>query len=182
MNRSLLRWVFALLLGIGIGFPAFAGNHSGWDHDKDGRGHHHGHGNGGAPGPEISKNFDGFFLNQRDIGRREIWERITFMVTKESTFSTMILSSGIDDFVGSLIGRNGNSFSKSFKIGGGTTSFSALIEPGKYSLKLLGTVGEVPSGYAGVMSAVPVPEPAEWMMILAGVAMMGFVVSRRRGA
>ncbi|MGB7988195.1 MAG: FxDxF family PEP-CTERM protein, partial [Candidatus Methylophosphatis roskildensis] len=54
------------------------------------------------------------------------------------------------------------------------------LSPGKYSLFFTGTVSSNLAGYAGAMSAAPVPEPAEWMMILAGVAMMGVVVSRRR--
>lgn len=54
------------------------------------------------------------------------------------------------------------------------------LNPGKYSFSFTGTVSSNLAGYAGALSAAPVPEPAEWMMILAGVAMMGVVVSRRR--
>ena len=54
------------------------------------------------------------------------------------------------------------------------------LSPGRYSLSFTGTVSSNLAGYAGAMTAAPVPEPAEWMMILAGVAMMGVVVSRRR--
>lgn len=59
-------------------------------------------------------------------------------------------------------------------------SFSVFLQAGSYKLGVEGSILSNPAGFAGLMSAVPIPEPAEWMMILAGVAMMGVVVSRRR--
>lgn len=173
MRILLSRWLLPVVLAVGISAPALAGGDKGGQHD----GHHH-HG-GGDPATGISKSFGDFFVSTRKIGM-EIEKSFTFTVDTQSSFSAMILSSGIDDFVGSLIGRKGNSFSETFNIDDGKTTFSALIGPGKYSLVLLGTIAQAPAGYVGGFSAVPVPEPAEWMMIMAGVAMMGFVVSRRR--
>lgn len=63
--------------------------------------------------------------------------------------------------------------------------FSFFLPDGNYELHVAGTILSNVAGFTGLMSAglpnaPPVPEPAEWMMIIAGVAMMGFVVSRRR--
>lgn len=54
------------------------------------------------------------------------------------------------------------------------------LDPGKYFALFTGKISDNLATYSAAASAVPVPEPAEWMMILAGVAMMGVVVSRRR--
>lgn len=63
--------------------------------------------------------------------------------------------------------------------------FSFFLPDGNYELHVAGTILSNLAGFTGLMSAglpnaPPVPEPAEWMMIIAGVSMMGFVVSRRR--
>lgn len=169
MKRLFSSWLFSVVLALGVSSPAFAGG--------DGDGHHHG--GGGDPSADITKSFGKVFWSDRNIGR-EIDRAFNFTVGSQSSFSAMILSFGIDDFVGSIIGRQGNPFSESFSIDDGRTTFSTLLGPGRYSFVLQGTVADAPAAYFGGFSAVPVPEPAEWMMIIAGVAMMGFVVSRRR--
>lgn len=173
MKRLFSCWLFSLVLALGISAPAFAG----WEGDGHHDGHHHG--GGGDPSADITKSFGKVFWSDRNIGR-EIDRAFNFTVGSQSSFSAMILSFGIDDFVGSIIGRQGNPFSESFSIDDGRTTFSTLLGPGRYSFVLQGTVADAPAAYFGGFSAVPVPEPAEWMMIIAGVAMMGIVVSRRR--
>ena len=57
----------------------------------------------------------------------------------------------------------------------------ALLSAGTYELTLTGTATGTSGGeYHLFASAVPVPEPGEWAMMLAGVAMMGVMVRRRR--
>ena len=168
MKHLFSCWLFSAVLALGISAPVLAGGDKG--------GHHHG---GGDPTADISKSFGGLFLSPGKIGT-EINRSFKFTVSSQSSFSAMILSFGIDDFLGTLSGRKGTTFFESFNIDDGRTTISALLEPGKYSFALLGTVADAPAAYFGGFSLAPVPEPAEWMMIIAGVAMMGFVVSRRR--
>lgn len=167
MKRLFSCWLFSVVLALGFSAPAFA----------DGKGHGHQHGGGGGPTSDIRIPFGDVF-GPGDI-ESQIERIFNFTVGSQSSFSGKIMSSGIDDFVGTLISRKGN-FAKSFSFDDGMETFSALIGPGKYSFVLLGTVADEPAFYAGRISIAPVPEPAEWMMIIAGVAMMGFVVSRRR--
>lgn len=61
---------------------------------------------------------------------------------------------------------------------GSSLSSPFSLDAGSYLLTFAGKVVAPAAGYVVTLTAVP--EPAEWMMILAGVAMMGFVVSRRR--
>ena len=61
---------------------------------------------------------------------------------------------------------------------GNSFSSPVSLDAGSYLLTFAGTVVGTAAVYGVTLTAVP--EPAEWMMILAGVAMMGFVVSRRR--
>ncbi len=168
MKHLFSCWLFSAVLALGISAPVLAGGDKG--------GHHHG---GGGPTTDVSKSFGDLFWSPGKIGT-EIGRSFNFTVASQSSFSAMILSFGIDDFVGSLIGRKGTPFSESFNIDDGRTTISTLLDPGKYSFVLLGTVADAPAAYFGGFSAAPIPEPAEWMMIIAGVAMMGFVVSRRR--
>jgi len=169
MKKVLSRWLLPLVLAFGL-----VGNVAA---TEDGT---HEHGSGGDQSDDglstfyFSKNF-----SDGKIGKDFTREIKEFSLDSLSSFNASIFSSsGIKPFVGSILGRD-NVFAQSFLIGE-SGSFSYLLDPGTYSFLLLGTVTGKNAGYAGMISAAPVPEPAEWMMIMAGVAMMGFVVSRRR--
>jgi len=56
---------------------------------------------------------------------------------------------------------------------------SGTIAPGQYSVRLSG-IGTGSKGGEYSYSAVAVPEPGEWAMLLAGFSMIGFMVRRRR--
>ncbi len=170
MKHIFSSWLFSVVLALGISAPVLAGGGS--------DGHHH-YGGGGDPTAGITRPLHDIFSRPGEIGT-VIDRSFNFTVASQSSFSAAIASFGIDAFVGTLSGRKGNSFSQAFDIFEGNNAFSTLLAPGKYSFVLQGTVADVPAYYVGVFSTVPVPEPAEWMMIIAGVAMMGFVVSRRR--
>ena len=59
----------------------------------------------------------------------------------------------------------------------------ALVSGGTYDLTLTGTAtGKSGGEYHLFASAVPVPEPGEWAMMMAGIGMLGVMVRRRRQA
>lgn len=73
----------------------------------------------------------------------------------------------------------------------GTTSgfqFAALdpytLTAGNYTVAYSGTAIGAPAGVGSnfVFSATAVPEPASWMMMMAGVGMMGFGLRRRKSS
>lgn len=59
-------------------------------------------------------------------------------------------------------------------------TFSGVIGPGSYSLQLsFLQLPVIPTDFQGTLSAAVVPEPAEWMMMLGGLAVVGFAARRR---
>lgn len=59
-------------------------------------------------------------------------------------------------------------------------SVSSLLNPGTYSLTLSGDViGTAPGNYVLSLNALPVPEPAEWMLFASGLMLVGYMVRRR---
>jgi MYXO-CTERM domain-containing protein len=56
---------------------------------------------------------------------------------------------------------------------------SALLTPGEFSARISGTAGRLGGGYE--FSVAATPEPAEWMLLLAGLAGLGFVARRKIG-
>jgi hypothetical protein len=64
-----------------------------------------------------------------------------------------------------------------------TLAPSALGAPGFYQFLVTGTTSGTAGGiYAGALSAQPVPEAETYGMMLAGLGLVGFMVSRRRGS
>lgn len=59
-----------------------------------------------------------------------------------------------------------------------TINLSGLLAAGSYSASLSGIAdGSLGGGYEFSIAAVP--EPAEWMMLLAGLAVLGFIARRK---
>jgi hypothetical protein len=55
---------------------------------------------------------------------------------------------------------------------------SGVLAAGDYSVRIAGTTdGALGGGYQ--VSIAAVPEPAEWMMLLAGLAVLGFIAKRK---
>jgi hypothetical protein len=74
----------------------------------------------------------------------------------------------------------------SVSYGGGAIGTTVILNPltlvaGTYTLQIRGTVSGTAGGsYAGVLNLSPVPEADTWTMLLAGLCMVGFMLSRRR--
>lgn len=59
--------------------------------------------------------------------------------------------------------------------------FANLSSAVGYQFVVTGNVtGTLSGGYGGVLAAAPVPEPRDWMMMLAGLGLIGMMVSRSR--
>lgn len=159
MKKALSHWLLPLFLVLGLVGNASAG--------KD-----HGHGST----PPVT--FSNFFIGEKggDFGAV-----LDFKITSLANLVTLkVATIDLEDMTISVFNKKtGVSTGKSFSFDDFLdTSFS--LNPGKYFAFFTGKISSDVALYAGVATAAPVPEPAEWMMILAGVAMMGFVVSRRR--
>lgn len=64
----------------------------------------------------------------------------------------------------------------------GVISFAGLtgVSSGPFTLTLTGTTA-AQAAYSGELSVTPVPEPETYALLLAGLGVVGFVSSRRRG-
>jgi hypothetical protein len=73
-----------------------------------------------------------------------------------------------------------NNAAPSVQIASGESATFDNLSAGQYSLRISGSgIGVVGGGYAGSVSAVPVPEPGEWALMLSGIALIGYIVRRR---
>jgi hypothetical protein len=58
---------------------------------------------------------------------------------------------------------------------------STVAAPGFYQFVVTGTTAGTAGGiYAGALSAAPVPEPRTWLMLLAGLGLVGMMVERAK--
>lgn len=66
--------------------------------------------------------------------------------------------------------------------GSSTVTNSGIFDSGSYFLKVDGHANSAFGGaYVVALQALPVPEPGEWAMILAGLGIVGFMARRRAG-
>jgi len=172
MKKSFLRWISLLALAFGLVGSAYAGG--------SGHGGHSGHGGGFQ---DIESAFAKVFIGDAGESFAKV---INFKVEDLSLMTLNIASIGLEDLSISIFEKKSSLEvydSGSFgSASGGIWSDSFSLNAGKYFMIFTGNVASAAAVYAGVLSAAPVPEPAEWMMIVAGLAMMGFVVVRRRQA
>lgn len=56
---------------------------------------------------------------------------------------------------------------------------AAFLTPGDFSTRISGTAGPLGGGFQFSIAATP--EPAEWMLMLAGLVLLGFVARRKIG-
>ncbi|MCL4472128.1 MAG: FxDxF family PEP-CTERM protein [Sulfuricella sp.] len=68
----------------------------------------------------------------------------------------------------------------------GVSGTVAVINPitlasGNYILEVRGDVaGTFGGSYAGILNISPVPEPGEWVLMLSGLGLIGFIAARRK--
>lgn len=104
-------------------------------------------------------------------------------VTVENTFA----SSGemIQAFLANVTFPNSSVSGLIYSSDSGSQNYSDffLNMPGTYVLTISGTSGTVASGYTATIGTVAaVPEPETYALMLAGVALIGFVGSRRKAS
>jgi len=63
-------------------------------------------------------------------------------------------------------------------VGSGSLDLTAFLTPGDFSTRISGTAGPLGGGF-GLSIAAHSPEPAEWMMLLAGLVVVGFIARRK---
>ena len=105
-----------------------------------------------------------------------------------STVSTSTISLGPDGSVNStsFTGLRMELFS-GFNAPGTAPLFTglnlegSLLTPGEFSARISGTAGPLGGGFQFSIAASPSPEPAEWMLLLAGLTFLGFIARRRIG-
>ena len=173
MKQVLLRWLLPFVVVF-----ALVGNVAATGRGADGPGSH-GHGSGGHQSDSgFAKEFVGFFEN--DAGEA-FGKTFGFVIGGGVNFVTLNIGTfNLQDMTISIFNTNTSLLAKSFSFDDMLTN-TFTLDPGKYFAFFTGKISsDSPAFYAARASALAVPEPAEWMMILAGVAMMGFVVSRRR--
>ncbi|TXG76660.1 MAG: hypothetical protein E6R11_07745 [Rhodocyclaceae bacterium] len=171
MKKLVMRLVIPILLAFGLAGGALAGGYSG----------HGGHGGSGGGIEDIDKAFAKLFLGDAGESFAKV---VNFKVDELSLITLNIASIGLEDLSVSIFQKKSSTGvydSGSFGSASGSVwSDSFSLDAGKYFMIFTGSVASAAAGYVGTLSAAPVPEPAEGMMIVAGVAMMGFVVARRR--
>ncbi|OEZ63837.1 MULTISPECIES: FxDxF family PEP-CTERM protein [unclassified Duganella] len=107
----------------------------------------------------------------------------TFALLKSSTTSFLasqtfaVTSGAISNFSAELLGN-------SFVPGVGTAtsqtlSWGGILGAGTYSVHVTGLTNADRTTYQGAVSALPVPEPETYAMLLAGLGIMGLVARRR---
>jgi len=87
----------------------------------------------------------------------------------------------LKDINGTIYGTD-NTFDSSGALNlSATLSPSMVAAPGFYQFVVTGTTAGTSGGiYAGALSAAPVPEPKAWLMLLAGLGLVGMMVERTK--
>jgi len=91
----------------------------------------------------------------------------------------------IINFAITLLDTDGMQYAFDTFDGNGALELSAVLAPsmlgapGFYQVVVTGTTAGSAGGiYAGALSATPVPEPKDWMLMLAGIGLVGMMVGR----
>lgn len=131
-----------------------------------------------ASGPDTQSDKSGKF--GKDIAIDDYW---TFQLTTASStafgaqqnFSTV--AGEIADFKGVLVGYGALNFSQ--VSGQQNLNWSGNLGIGSYTVHITGMSKQKNSQYTGSVSALPVPEPETYGMLLGGLALVG-VAARRK--
>ncbi|KAB8057002.1 MULTISPECIES: FxDxF family PEP-CTERM protein [Janthinobacterium] len=94
------------------------------------------------------------------------------------TFS--VVEGAIQDFSATLLGYG--SLTNSTAAGVQSLSWTGPLAAGEYTVHVTGLTGLAKAQYLGSVSALPVPEPETYGMLLGGLALVGFAARRARKA
>lgn len=174
LRKSLTRWLTILAVALGLA----AGNASATDYVIPGT-------IGTSPVVVPMNHGVGSFLDniQFTLGSLgTIGGSATPVNLAIGTFNVLDLSFSSGTIYAGTIGGGGMAVG-SFAFGpGGVLTFSGALTPlSTYFAQLTGTAsGAYGGGYAFTIAAIP--EPGQWLMLLAGVALLGLIVRRRAAA
>lgn len=118
------------------------------------------------------------FSSESDAGG--FVDTFDFELSVPSFFTADVLSRGLEDL--SLIFVNETNPGVEVFTDLSTPSFSTgtlNMAAGDYLGIFVGNVTSTPGFYALGLTATPVPEPKEWLMLLAGLVFVGYVARRR---
>lgn len=165
MTKKLKLWLAALVMGVGIAAPAQAAIYN----------------IGDLSGPAF------FFESESFASGTAINDTFQFTVSAANTFVAILQSITLNPFFnisGFQLNLSGPGLLASYTPGMATPDFISsgllLITGGAYSANIVGTAsGSLGGIYQIQMATAPIPEPSEWMMMLAGLILVGFMVKRR---
>lgn len=117
-------------------------------------------------------------------------DSITSTISLGSIFGINSLQTSLYDGAGIVSGIPSGTLMATSNLlsfnGAGWTASSAIINPimltaGNYILRVSGNVSGTSGGsYTGILNIVAVPEASEWVMLLAGFGLIGFIANRRK--
>lgn len=116
----------------------------------------------------------------------DTWE-FKLTATSQTSFGSQqtfaVTEGAISGFAGELFNSSNVSLGAlSYGINGNTQSLNWLgaLNAGTYHVHITGTTGLAKAQYQGAVSALPVPEPETYGMMLGGLALVGVVAARRK--
>lgn len=102
----------------------------------------------------------------------------TFDIAEASGFSAAALNLDFTTFA-NIADFNMSLWQGSTNLGSGTIFSYSNLASGSYALNLTGNTGTAGGFYAGVAMLAPVPEASTWLMMLAGISLVGLALHRK---
>lgn len=109
---------------------------------------------------------------------------LTFELQDLSSFDTLVATQALDGLSLSFFDRTDNT--PTSLLASHESASNPLVDldfapdPGRHAPSPTGDIVDGRAAYSMILSAVPVPEPAPWLLLLAGAAMLGMIVYRRQ--
>jgi hypothetical protein len=90
-------------------------------------------------------------------------------------FTSLVIQDAANNVVATYAGNFGNDATEFYALS------QTLLVAGAYRLIVTGVNSPTQASYSGNIAVTAVPEPASGALLIAGLAVMGFMASRRRG-
>lgn len=165
MTKKLKLWLAALVMGVGIAAPAQAAIYNVGD----------------LSGPD-------FYFNTASFASgAAIDDTYLFTVSAVNSFISILQSITLSPYLSVsnfMLTMSGPGLLASFSPVLTSPDFistgNLMLSGGAYSAHVTGmSTGSAGGIYQIQMATAPIPEPSEWMMMLAGLILVGFMVKRR---